>query len=135
MSEWISTTEAARRIGVGSVTIRNKIRVNELPARREGPIWLVDASALGEFKRSPGSGPRKQNQLTPTGRKAMRLLDEWGSGTSEELALVLEVNPGNVRKGLAIAEKLSFATRTGSDWSLTKTGRQWLVEHAQEVAA
>jgi len=139
MSEWISTTEAAQRIGVGSVTIRNGIQAAQLPARREGPIWLVDASALDRYRRSlaPQAGrPRKQHPITPTGHRAMSMLREWGTGgAAEELALVLEVNAGNVRKGLAIAEKLHLVSREGSQWSLTTGGQRWLTEHSVEVAA
>jgi excisionase family DNA binding protein len=142
MSEWISTTEAARLVGVGSVTIRKKIRLNEVPARREGPVWLIDAAALDDLRRLVAAERRNYSHvrpkplpITPTGHRAMQLLADWGSGTSEELALVIEVNSGNVRKGLAIAEKLAFAIRNGSDWSLTDSGRQWLTEHPQEVAA
>ena len=48
---------------------------------------------------------------------------------------MVEVHPGNVRKAMAIAEKLGYVAREDHQWSLTDAGRRWLAEHGQEVAA
>jgi excisionase family DNA binding protein len=134
-TEWIGTTEAARRLGVDDSTIRYAVLRKQLPARRSGAIWLIEATVLDSFRKPAPQRNRKRDPLTPTAKNSLRLLAEWGSATADELSIVIEVNAGNVRKGLAIAEKLALATRDGSDWSLTESGHQWLVEHDQEVAA
>lgn len=53
----LSVREAARRLGVGEVAVRQQIAAGRLQARKGGRDWLVDARAVERAQRQrPGSG-------------------------------------------------------------------------------
>ncbi len=49
MTATVSTSEAARALRVSDRRVRQLIDARELPARREGRQWRVDAAALAEL--------------------------------------------------------------------------------------
>ena len=49
MTETVSTSRAARALHVSDRRVRQMIDLGELPARREGRQWRVDAAALADL--------------------------------------------------------------------------------------
>lgn len=138
MVNFLTTTEAARILGLHPAYVRTITKQGKIPAQRIDGQWQLALNDVVAYRRQlkPTLRSRTSNRLlAPSAVRSLQLLQEWGSAEAEQLALVIEVHPGNIRKGLAIAEKLGFAARTGTDWSLTEDGRRWLAEHPQEVAA
>lgn len=133
----MTTTEAARILGVHPSYVRHLSSSGKLHAERIDGQWQLDLGTVLAYRHqlNPRHGQVRRRLFPPSSVRSLQLLNEWGTAQPEELALVVDIHAGNVRKGLAIAEKLGLVTRAGSNWSLTDAGRQWLVDHAREVAA
>lgn len=60
-TDFITTAEAARRLGVAAVTVRWLISNGVLPARRVGRDWLIDPADLDKARdrRKPGRPKEK----------------------------------------------------------------------------
>jgi excisionase family DNA binding protein len=131
----LSTVEAARLLGVTRVSVHSSVIEGRLPAQRIDGRWYINQTDVEAYRpRLPSTaGTKRVGPLNDSARRLLALLGEWGSSKADELAVVVELHPGNVRKGLAIAEKLGYVTREGHEWLLTDAGRQWLAQ--QEVAA
>ncbi len=55
MATEISTADVARELGVSQRRVRALIQAGRLPARRVGPVWLVEPADLERVRiRRPG---------------------------------------------------------------------------------
>ena len=129
----------AEHVGAHPATVR--LYAPRIPGatRNERGQWMLPTSSV-EATRSLISGAlvghkHRTSPLNGTGHRALRHLAEWESGTADELALAMQIHPGNIRKALAIAAGLGLTARTDQNWSVTDAGRRWLAQQAQEVAA
>ncbi len=119
---WISTAEAARLTGRPAVGFRNAIDANRIAAVKDpNGHWLMPVQeALAWHARA-----RRCNMPNRTGqgyRQVAALLQEYGSLDSAEVAALLDIHPGNVRKHLAVLAKLGWAERqTNGQWRLCNT--------------
>jgi Helix-turn-helix domain len=131
----LSTVEAARMLGITRASVHSSVLESRLPAQRIDGRWYIARADVEAYRpRLPSSaGTKRVGPLSDSARRVLALLEEWGSSRTEELAVVVEVHPGNVRKAMAIAEKLGYVARQDHEWSLTDAGHQWLAH--QEVAA
>lgn len=129
----------AEHVGSHPATVR--LYAPRIPGatRNERGQWMLPASSVEAARRLiSGSLVGRKHRTSPlsgTGQQALRHLAEWGSGNADELAIAMQLHPGNVRKALAIAAGLGFASRDGQNWSLTDNGHRWLAQQGQEVAA
>jgi len=116
----VTTTEAGRLVGRSGDAIRAACVNGKLPGRKDSQgCWHVDpADVLAWAARTPpGHGPRLPRPRTD---EVMELLRDWGSASAEELARVLAIHPGNVRKYLAILSAEGRAQRrSDGQWVLT----------------
>ena len=137
--ELLSTAQMAEHIGAHPATVR--LYAPRIPGatRNERGQWMLPATSVEAARRLiSGALVGRKHRTSPlngTGHRALQNLAEWGNGTADELAIAMQVHPGNVRKTLAIAAGLGLTARDGQNWSVTDSGRRWLTEHAQEVAA
>ena len=131
----LSTVEAARLLGITRISIHNMVTEGRLPAKRIDGHWYVAQGDVEAYRPRlpPTAGIKRVGPLSSSARRLLALLEEWGSSKADELAVVVELHPGNVRKAMAIAEKLGYVARDGHEWLLTEAGRRWLSQ--QEVAA
>ena len=60
----ISTTEAARRLGVTANRVRAMIRAKRLKAMKVGHEWLIDPKDLDAVKERKVGRPRKSRKST-----------------------------------------------------------------------
>jgi excisionase family DNA binding protein len=60
--EWITTAEAAKTTGYSVQYVRRLIRQDRVKAQKWANVWMVDRSAIVEYKRQMESlGPEKHN--------------------------------------------------------------------------
>lgn len=64
MDEFITTTEAATRLGVSSARVRQMVLSGELPAQKLGPVNMVKASDL-DLVRNRRSVGRPKKEAAP----------------------------------------------------------------------
>ncbi len=131
----LSTVETAQLLGITRISVHSMVTEGRLPAQRIDGHWCIAQSDVEAYRPRlpPTAGTKRVGPISDSARRMLVLLEQWGSSKADELAVVVDLHPGNVRKGLAIAEKLGYVTREGHEWLLTDTGRQWLAQ--QEVAA
>lgn len=55
--EWITTTEAAERLKVTPLRIRQYIDEGRLEAQKFGPLWMVSEESVNGFKKRPTGRP------------------------------------------------------------------------------
>src|SRR5947209_1104700 len=108
--ELVGLPEAASRLGLHRATVNDMVHSGRIPATRYGPHWFIRRPDLESFansyRRPPNSphGPRRSDQPSPAQVDILGLLSEWNEATSEELASVLKLHIGNIRKHLCILE-------------------------------
>lgn len=113
----VGLPEAAHAIGVHRATLNEMVRDGRVRAERVGAHWFLSVEEFERLKATyvrPKNSPRRREGLAAAerwGREILRLLDEWGEGTSAELSKVLALHPGNVRKYLALLEADDLAER------------------------
>jgi excisionase family DNA binding protein len=136
----LSTVEVAALLGISRGGVHHLGEKGYIPYQRiDGRRYFKRADVEAHRPRlGPSAGrPRTDGPLPRSAPRVLGCLNEWAASTSEQLAMVVELHPGNVRKCLAIAEKLGYTVRSrtgeGLEWSLTDAGRAWL--STQEVAA
>ena len=66
--EWLSTQEAARRLGITTRTLYRFVDQGELPAYRMGRVIRLQASDVDASSRGPASSPAPSSTSTPTPR-------------------------------------------------------------------
>lgn len=123
----LSLPEAARRLGLHRATVNEMVQDGRIPAERNGPHWYVDEVDLDAFAatytRPPGSPRRRVGAVEPSGDLLARLAD-WEEASVRELAAVINMHEGNIRKHLCIAEAQGLAERDEyAQWRLTAAGR------------
>ena len=71
MDEFITTTEAAERLGVSSARVRQMVLSGELPAQKLGPVNMVKASDLDLVRNRRSAGrPKKEGAAVVAHRSA-----------------------------------------------------------------
>lgn len=129
----VNLPEAADRLGLHRATVNDMIHSGRIPATRVGPHWFIAESDLEAFAAEytrPRNAPRRPaRQVQPSAEVLTRLAD-WGDATVKELAVVIDMHDGNIRKHLCIAEAQGLAKRDEySRWSLTEAGVR-LAQHS-----
>lgn len=129
-SELIPLQRAADVVGLHRATLNEMIRDGRLEGVREGPYWYLRADVLERFAqtyRRPKNSPARASRRPVASTELLALVGDWGEATVAELARVLQLHQGNIRKHLAIAQAdgLAFRDRFGS-WQLTETARDYL---------
>jgi hypothetical protein len=133
---WLTTSEAARLLGYADeARVREALRTGRRAGKRIDGRWYIQADEVERWlaRRQP-SRPRRPGLLSGPAEHALRMLQEWGSSTAEELSVVTDVHVGNARKALALAGALGLAKREGTSWSLTAEGERWVTEGARRTA-
>jgi len=64
----ISTTEAAKRLGVTPDRVRKMIEAKRLKATKLGSVWLIDPKDLEAVKDRKVGRPRKASKSTKAGK-------------------------------------------------------------------
>ncbi|MDP8931005.1 MAG: helix-turn-helix domain-containing protein [Actinomycetota bacterium] len=116
--------EAADRLGVHRATVNDMVRSGRLPAHRDGAHWRIDRAVFEEFASTyvkPPNAPARRPRGMPTSTPALfELLREFGSASAEELAPLLDLHDGNVRKHLRLLEHQGHVRRRpDGEWELS----------------
>lgn len=69
MEGYITTTEAAVRLGISSARIRQLVANGKLPAQKFGPVNMVRESDLDLIRNRPSAGRPPNPEKRPTGQK------------------------------------------------------------------
>lgn len=69
MEGYITTTEAAERLGVSSARVRQLVADGTLPAQKFGPVNMVKVSDLDLARNRPGVGRPSSKKAVKKGRK------------------------------------------------------------------
>lgn len=69
MEGYITTTEAAVRLGISSARIRQLVANGKLPAQKFGPVNMVRESDLDLIRNRPSAGRPPNREKRPTGQK------------------------------------------------------------------
>ena len=125
--EHVGLPEVAERLGVHRATVNDMVRDGRLDAVREGAHWLVRRADLEAFATTyvrPSNAPtRRVSTLPSTAPEIVALLDDFGSASATELAPLIRIDEGNVRKHLRLMEVAGVvARRPDGQWSLTMSG-------------
>jgi hypothetical protein len=121
----LTTREAGELVGRSEAAIRSALCRGVLPGERGRDFWLVRAGDVIAWARHtpPGHGRRLARPRT---EEVIQLLTEWGSATAEEMATVMSLHVGNVRKFLAILAAEGRAER--------RDDGQWVLNNSSEVS-
>jgi hypothetical protein len=97
----LTSTEAGRLIGRTGNAVRKAVAAGHLQGLWDRDHWLVSESAVIAWaaRTPPGHGPRLP---VPRTEDVVRVLEEYGSASADEVAALLQVHPGNARKYLAM---------------------------------
>jgi excisionase family DNA binding protein len=120
----VGLPEAAELLGVHRATVNDMVRKERLPAHREGAHWRIDRRALEEFAATyvkPANAPATRDRGLPSSAPDLEaLLADWGHASAGELALVLVLHEGNVRKHLRLLDAAGrVRRRPDGEWELT----------------
>lgn len=104
------------------------VRDGRLSATRFGPSWYVCEESLESFRSTYTPAPSAGRRLGRRGggpdmtESVLELLNDWGEARVDEISEVIQRDPGNVRKYLAILRERGLATKTSnSTWVPTGT--------------
>jgi len=121
-----SLPEVAEVLGVTRSAVNLMVHDGRLDATRFGPRWYVCDDVLESFRSSytpaPSAGRKlgRRNGGPDMTESVLELLSEWGEARVDEISEVVERDPGNVRKYLAILTQRGLATKTSScTWAPT----------------
>lgn len=126
-NELVGLPEVAERLGVHRATVNDMVRCGRLPAHRDGAHWLVRRADLDDFAAGyvrPNNAPSRRDRSMPTSApRICDMLREFDSATPAELAVLLGLHEGNVRKHLRLLEVAGLVLR-GPDgqWILRTQG-------------
>lgn len=118
-----SLPQVAEVLGVTRSAVNLMVRDGRLGATRFGPRWYVCDEILESFRTTytpaPSAGRklgRRHGDLDMT-ESVLELLSDWGEARVDEISEVVQRDPGNVRKYLAILRERGLATKTNnSTW-------------------
>lgn len=118
---------AAERLGLHRATVNEMVQSGRLPATRVGAHWFITRADLEAFAASyqrPRNAPRRIPRKPLVAPEILLTLVEWDDATVAELAVVIDMHEGNIRKHLCLAEADGLAQRDDfGRWSLTPAGR------------
>ena len=84
MEGYITTTEAAERLGISSARVRQLVLSGELPATKFGPVNMVKESDLSLVRNRRAAGrPRKQATAAPKTSSEVRRADKTAQKLNE----------------------------------------------------
>lgn len=108
----LTVVDAAQRLGVDASRVRKMLRVGELPGRRHGHVWMVDAAAVARRAHRPSPAGRP---LSPS--RAWALLDLAQGGSAPWLTAQgrSQVRAQGRALRLATPQRLRGALRARSD--------------------
>jgi excisionase family DNA binding protein len=120
----VGLPEAADRLGVHRATVNDMVRSGRLPADRDGAHWRIDREVFERFASTyvkPPNAPARRPRGVPTSAPALlELLGEFGSASAAELAPLLNLHEGNVRKHLRLLEHDGqVRRRADGEWELS----------------
>jgi excisionase family DNA binding protein len=113
-SELLSLPEAAGRLGLHRATVNDMVQSGRIAATRVGPNWYIERGELEQFASSyqrPRNAPKRLPRKPAVAPEILERLLEWGEATVAELALVIDMHEGNIRKHLCLAEAQGLAER------------------------
>lgn len=123
----VSLPEAGARLGLHRATVNDMVQAGRIPARRVGPHWFIEKADLERFAATyqrPRNAPKRLPRQPEVASEILARLAEWDEATVPELAMVVDMHEGNIRKHLCIAEAQGLAERDEfSRWRLTPAGR------------
>lgn len=128
--DWVGLPEAAAVLGVHRATVNDMVREGRLAAERDGARWVVKREDLDEFAasyvRPPNAPPQRiRGGLLATSRSVLEWLVELEEATAVELAQVVDLHEGNVRKHLRILEAKGMVARLPDGcWVVSAQGHQ-----------
>jgi hypothetical protein len=123
----LGTSEAGRLVGRTEGAIRGAIHQGSLPAERGRDFWYVRASDVLAWAARTRRG-RGKSLAKPRTDEVVELLEEYGAVSSDDVAALLQVHPGNARKYLAMLGLQGRARRQDDG--------QWvLVSHSSDEEA
>ena len=70
MEGYVTTTEAAKRLGVSSARVRQLVADGTIPAQKFGPVNMVKVSDLELARNRPGVGRPPKAEREPKAGKA-----------------------------------------------------------------
>lgn len=118
-----SLPQVAEVLGVTRSAVNLMVRDGRLSATRFGPRWYVCEETLESFRATYTPAPSAGRKL---GRRSgepditesvLELLSDWGGARVDEISEVVQRDPGNVRKYLAILRERGLAAKTSnSTW-------------------
>jgi len=136
----LSANDVGRELGVDRTVVSSLLRSGSLPGVLLTDRWYVEAGDLEEFartyerpRRPSRKGTDQRTQRSEQSRRAIvATLADWNEATPAEIAQVIELHPGNVRKYLVLMEKAGLTQRVGEGlWALTDEGLASVPEQAQ----
>lgn len=104
-------------------TVNDLVRCGRLPAERHGAHWRIDRGVFEEFAAKyvkPANAPARRPRGLPASAPALlEFLAEFDSASAAELAPLLELHEGNVRKHLRLLEHAGLVRlRPDGEWEL-----------------
>jgi DNA-binding transcriptional ArsR family regulator len=128
MDTLLGLPQAAEKLGITRRRAGELVRAGVIPATRIADRWFVQEGVLEKFAESfrplPPSNRRRPPIRSERTRLAIaQLLSDWQDATADELAVPLDLHPGNVRKHLVIMEAADLVSRDRQGvWRLTPVG-------------
>ena len=123
-----SLPEVADALGVTRSAVNFMVHDGRLDATRFGPRWYVCDDVFESFRSTYTPAPSAGRKL---GRRSggpdmtdsvLKLLRDWGEARVDEISEVVQRDPGNVRKYLAILTQRGLAMKTSScTWAPTSS--------------
>jgi len=121
-NELVGLPEAARRLNLHRATVNDMVQAGRIPAQRRGPHWFIERQDLEEFAATyerPRNAPRRFPREPEVSSKILECLAEWEEATVAELAAVVDMHEGTIRKHLCMGEAQGLVARDEySRWRL-----------------
>ena len=123
----VGLPEAAARLGLHRATVNDMVHSGRIVATRIGSHWYIAERDLRLFAASyvrPRNAPRRPQRLPVIAPEITDRLRDWGDATVAQLAVVVDMHEGNIRKHPCLAEAQGLVYRDEyGRWSLTDSFR------------
>ena len=129
--ELLTTTEAARVLGVTRANVGYLIRAERLPAVRVGSRLYLPRAIVQTFSATyvPHVSSGRRSAGSPqTVWDALQVIAEVGECTTAELGVALDRHEGNARKYVLILRRRGFVESTPTGHRITTAGRAHLAK-------
>lgn len=133
-SQLLGLPQAAEKLGITRFRAGELVRAGVIPATRMSGRWFISEDELVTFAETfqppvvvsrPRPSRTQRTRSEGTRSAIARLLRDWHDATAEELAVSIDLHPGNVRKHLALMELAGHTSRDAKGtWSLTPSGQE-----------